>query len=237
MRNSQTLTVIKQARMESKRSTSTALGQNEAEGILHLVNRFYEWLWFDYNWPFLKIWADKAILAGEYRYDCPAEIDLERIEQVYTSHGGKWIPVDRGISPMTYNESNVENDERTEPILRWDIREVDGSTPQIVVWPLPSANTTLRIVGRRKFVRLVNQTDVCRLDDILVSMFAGAQLAAGDERKDAQSILEAAKKHYNTLKFGYDKTPNSKFNFRGTPAPVDHSKIEIRVAEAHTNTT
>lgn len=235
MRNKQFQEIVEKVRLESFRSTSTALGQNEEAHIKHFVNRFYEWLFFDYNWPFLKIPdADKAILAGSFKYDPPASIDLERIEKVDVLYGGVWQPVERGISMDEYNQMSPEDNERFDPILKYDIWWT-GSAPQIIVWPRPASATTLRFQGRKAFMRLVSNTDICLLDDTLIALFCAAELLAQDENPRAEAVLTAARQRYNILKFGYDKNRGSKFNLQGQPPAKDYSKFEIRVAHVEEN--
>ncbi len=231
MRSQQFQTIVLKTRRLSYRATSAALGQNEEEHIKELVNQYYEFFYFDHNWPFLKVLdADIAITAGEYEYDVPESIDLERIEKVDVLFGDIWQPVDRGITMDEYNQMSPEDNERFDPVLKYDIQWT-GSAAQIAVWPKPASATTLRLQGRKKFERLVTNTDICLLDDALIAGYAAADLLLGDEDPRAQNTLARSQKHYNTLKFGLNKNRNSKFSLRGQPPQKDYSNIEIRVAQ------
>lgn len=229
--------LLESVRYETGRSASTTLGQNEAEALKHRINRAYEFFWFDHEWAFLKIMdADKAVTAGVYEIDPPTEIDLERIEKVAVDYGGTWHPLERGIDTELYNIQDSEDNERSEPIERYDIQWT-GSAPQIVLWPRPSVDTTVRFQGRKAFAKLVNDSDVCLLDDQLIYMHVAAELLAKQESPDAGTMATAAGRRYNVLKYGLTKNRNSKFNLAGKN-PQDKSmrgRGDVRVAVAPTS--
>lgn len=234
MRSRTLAQILESVRLESGRSNSTTLGVSEEPALKQRINRVYEFFWFDYNWPFLKIMdADKAVSAGVYKFDPPTSIDLERLEKVAVKHGDIWLPVEKGISTELYNALDSESDERSEPIENYDIQWT-GSAPQVVVWPRPSANTTVRFQGRKAFARLVNNSDVCLLDDQLIYLHVAAELLEKAESPDAKSVAQAARRRYNVLKFGFDKNRNSKFNLAGAGSvePSKRGQGEVRVAIA-----
>lgn len=224
--------ILESVRLETSRSSSTALGVNEESALKHRINRLYEFFWFDYNWPFLKIMdADKAVSAGTYKIDLPTSIDLERIEKVAVRYGDIWRPVEKGLTTEMYNALDSEADERSEPIENYDLQWT-GSAPQIVLWPRPSRDTTVRFQGRKAFAKLVNNSDVCLLDDQLIYMYAAAELLTKFESADATSAAQAALRRYNNLKFGYDKQRNSSFSLSGQRTASKRGQGEVRVAIA-----
>lgn len=234
MRGQQFGDILEGLRLESKRSASTALGLNEAPALKRMINRLYEFFWFDYNWSFLKIMnADKAVSAGVFMIDPPTTIDLERIEKVAVRFGNIWRPVARGITTELYNAMDSDLDVRSEPIENYDIQWT-GSESQIVLWPRPSTDTTLRFQGRVKFSKMVDDSDTCLLDDQLIILFGAAELLAEAENPKAPSVANAAQRLYNTLKYQDTKNRNSKFNLGGSdtvPAST-RGEPEIRVAIA-----
>lgn len=234
MRNRQFGDILQDLRLESKRSASAQLGVSEEDALKRKINRLYEFFWFDYKWPFLKIMdADKAVSAGVFKFDPPASIDLERIEKVAVRYSNIWAPVTRGLTTEMYNALDSDADERSEPIENYDI-QFTGTNPQIVVWPRPSQNTTVRFQGRRKFQKLVNSSDICYLDDNLIIMHGAAELLASAEDPTAQAVANAAKQLYNTQKYNWDKTRNSNFSLGGAGLiePAKRGEPEVRVAIA-----
>lgn len=344
--------VLESVRLESGRSASTTLGLNEEPALKQRINRLYEFFWFDYNWPFLKIMdADVAVLAGTYKFNPPASIDLERIDKVAVRFSSLWRPVNKGIMTEMYNALDSEADQRSEPIENYDLMQTGATTaevlatgsftvtggtasagvnkvsavlvngvdilgaavdwvtshtataaalaaqintfasspnyiassagaivnivaitgsgatpnafvvsptvagdvtvgsvvnmaggvtaassgvPQIVVWPRPIRDTTVRFQGWRAFSKLVNNADVMLLDDQLIYLHATAELLAKAESSEAPAVAAAARKRYNTLKFGYDKNRNSSFSLAGQrdPVPPHRGEPEIRIAIA-----
>lgn len=234
MRNQQFVDILEGLRLESKRSGSTQLGQNEAPALKRMLNRLYEFFWFDYKWPFLKIMdADKAVLAGVYKFDPPTSIDIERIEKVAVRFGDVWMPLERGLTTEMYNALDSEADERSEPATHYDIQWT-GSAPQIVIYPRPSRDVTVRFQGRKKFVRMVNDSDLCLLDDQILILYGAAELLASAEDPKANAVASAAQKYYNTQKYNWDKNRNSSFSLAGADAiePSHRGQPEVRVAIA-----
>jgi hypothetical protein len=226
--------LLESVRLESGRSSSTTLGQNEEPALKQRINRIYEFFWFDHSWPHLKIMdADKSVAAGVYEFDPPTAIDLETIEKVACRFGDKWHPMGRGINTELYNALDSEADERSFPIENYDI-QYTGAAAQIVVWPRPSQDTTVRFQGRRAFAKLVNGSDVCYLDDQIIYLHAAAELLAKAEDPMAESMASAARRRLNIMKYGLGKNRNSKFNLGGQQSvePSKRGQGEVRVAIA-----
>lgn len=224
--------LLESVRLESGRSASTSLGQNEEPALKQRINRVYEFFWLEYNWNHLKIMdADKAVSAGVYKIDAPTSIDLERLEKVSCKYGDIWHPIERGITTELYNALDSEADERSEPIENYDIQWT-GSAPQVVLWPRPTADTTVRFQGYKAFARLVNGSDVCLLDDMLIYLHVAAELLAKAEDPVAEAVAQAARRRLNVLKFGFSKNRNSKFNLAGLQStePSRRGQGDVRVA-------
>lgn len=210
--------LLESVRLESGRSSSTTLGQNEAPALIQRINRVYEYFWFDHDWPHLKIMtSDVTVAAEDYQIDPPTDIDLERIEKVACLYNSNWTPVDRGITTEIYNILDSENSETLMPIRRYDIQWV-SSKPQIVLWPSPSEETTLRFQGRKAFTRLVETSDVCLLDDQLIYLHVAAELLAKEGDPSAKSVASAAAKRYNIVKYGLNRNRDSKTSLGGAQA-------------------
>ena len=83
------------------------------------------------------------------------------------------------------------------PIQHWDIREDDeASAERIEVWPVPSAEDTFWITGKRNLTAFTADSDTCDLDDQLLVMTAAAELLARSDKKDGEAKAAAAKLRY-----------------------------------------
>lgn len=197
----------------SRSNTAGGSGVADFNQLGQVLNRHYESLYADYDWPHLRVTFDRiALAAGQRYYDFPATIDYERIEQVVVWQNGKPIPIDRGIELNDYAAYSSEDNQRADPAQKWDVRNT-GTKEQIEIWPLPASNAlSVQIVGIKKFVRLVNDSDKCLLDDQLVVLFAAAEIAAGQEGADAPAKLSAANRLYMRLR-GRTKSDSKTYSF------------------------
>lgn len=200
-RGNQFLELIEDLKADVGRSSDTSVGTDDLPVLKRQINRWYEALWYNYDWPFLKQTFDKdALSAGEQYYDYPDGLDLERIEEVIIWFNNIPYRPERGISVLDYATWDPANDERSDPVLKWDIRLTDDGE-QIEVWPLPSSNSQyIQFVGYKQFATLVNDSDICYLDDTLVVSFAAAQILKRQKSEDAADMLAFANKHLNTLR-------------------------------------
>lgn len=209
MRGSQFLTMVTMLRDELGRTTDVAVSTGDVASLKRTINRNYEALYADYDWPHLRQFATIPLLQGERYYDppsvpsdpdIPAPMDYDRIEEIAVRWSGLSYPVERGIDANDYNSIDSEEDERNGPVLKWDVR-FTGDAEQIEVWPIPDTNDQkLHFTGFRKFTRLVNDGDICLLDDNLVVLFSAAELLARQESKDAGAKASAAQALYSRLK-------------------------------------
>lgn len=165
-----------------------------------------KWLALRYAWTFLKKEADVTLAAGDRYYDFPqvssADVfDLGRPITVHCEFQDRWTRVIYGITPDLYNYLNPANDERSDPVSRWQFYLPD--TLQFEVWPLPSAEMTIRFSGQMVVPPLVVGTDTAVLDDILIAQFTAAKLAARLKQADAAALLAQAKETLLELRSGY----------------------------------
>ncbi len=194
--------LVTMLRNEAGRSnTAGSAGLADYGQLKQLLNKHYETLYADYDWPHLRqVFARISLSAGERYYNVPPGLDYERIERIVVWDGGRPIPIERGIDYEEYSIFSSEDNNRSGPVSKWDIR-FTGTIEQIEVWPMPSDNVqTLQITGFRKFTRLIADADVCRLDDMLVVGFAAGELIAKQDPKEAQATLAAAQTLYDKLR-------------------------------------
>lgn len=169
-------------------------GLNAIENKKYALRNTYQWLYDEYDWPFLNIFVDEQLKAGQRIYSFDRRLNYEEISKTEVAWNGEWLPVPHGIGAVEYSTRKI--DEREDPVRRWQVR-ADG---QYEVWPTPLTDGVLRQHGVRKFTPLVNENDVCELDDLLVVLFTAARLQAKAGSKDAQATLSMAQARLNRLR-------------------------------------
>jgi hypothetical protein len=162
------------------------------------MQRVQRMLWQDFAWPQLRERFDVPLAAGQRYYDLPVGLDLERVEEAVVSWAGDWHPLDRGIGAPEWSIYDPEQNERTDPALRWEARP----NGQIEVWPLPATDNSqvLRFTGTKALGVFVEPGDTCTLDRDLIVLSAAAEIAK--DQGDAQRLAARAKRLYDRLKMG-----------------------------------
>lgn len=171
-------------RNELARSASVAVGVDDVPRLNHHLNRAYASRFDKHEWPFLRRTFDPVVLsAGQRYYDFPAELDYERVERAWVWWSNDPTPIYRGISVDDYSAYDPAANQRSEPVMKWDVRSI-GDTTQFEVWPLPSSNaTSITFLGNRKLDKLVDDIDVCLLDDWMIVLDAAAAIEKDPERR------------------------------------------------------
>jgi len=216
--------LLTRLREECGHSVNPAQGQNTESQHKRLLQRTQIFLWQDYAWNHLKVWREEVLQAGQRYYTFDPELDYERIEEVAVYYAGQWRPVEYGISLRHYNISDPDDNEREDPVRRW--QKFEGN--QYEVWPVPLSEGKLRFRGVRNLRPLVADSDQADIDDELIVLFAAAELLARQKSPDAQLKLDLAGRRYNKLKGANSKSdmfimgggPPSSFNeyqMRGAP--------------------
>ena len=230
MRNSQFLTLVTMLRNELRRSGDASVSESDLDSLRRVINRNYEILYADYDWPVLRrVYPSVPMQAGLYLYDFPDDLDPERVEAVVCWFNGQPEPVERGIGFDEYAIHDTEDDDRSSPVQKWDLRSVDPASVQYEVWPIPDGSPTyVQMRGYRKFARLVNDIDRCLLDDNLVVAFAAAELLASQGSEDADSKLQAARTLYNRIRARM-KGAGARYTLLGDQAKTKPSEVVVRV--------
>lgn len=182
-RGKQFTQLIAGVKAELRRNNDPGVRASDLSAIQQAVQRAYEDLYDEYDWPHLRAIFDAVPLsAGQRFYDYPDELDFDRIEQVRVWFNEQPFRVERGIDLDDYATYNSEADTpaRADPVLKWDVRDVDDAT-QLEVWPIPSSDDqTIQFIGIKKFAQLVDDADLCRLDDKLVILRAALVLETNE---------------------------------------------------------
>lgn len=191
--------LITALRSELGRSTDPASSPADLPQLKQVLNRNYESLYDAYDWPFLTKWfAPFGLNEGERYYDFPTGVDLDRMETIVGWWNGMATPLTRGIGIDQFNITNSEDDERADPVERWDVHAT-ATHEQIEVWPIPnSGGQTIQIRGRIKFAALVDEADLCLLDDHLVVLTSAVELMP--LKSNIQAKLAAAQARLGVVK-------------------------------------
>lgn len=201
MRRKQFVQLIADLRAELGKSTDPAVGVADLPSLKQTLARAYETIYDDFDWPHLRrIFAKKVLNAGQQYYDFPADTDYDRVERVVVWQGNIPIPAERGIDFEEYAVFDSTQDVRADPVQKWDVRDVDGHE-MLEVWPIPASNGySIQFRGKRRFQPLVNDADLCLIDDQLVVLTAAVELAPRGKLADAQLKLAALQSRYNRMK-------------------------------------
>ncbi|MEP3248043.1 MAG: hypothetical protein ABJN40_06010 [Sneathiella sp.] len=199
-RNRQLIQLIDELRAEAGQAVSSSVGVDKIPALKQIIRRTQETLYDDFDWPHLRIQPVKQLSAGQRYYDLPANMDYERIEEVVVWYSGHPHPLVREITFSDYSQYDSEEGERSEPALKWDIRDT-GAGEQIEIWPVPSSNSSkLQFKGLRRLGGLIDDSDTADLDNHLIVLFAAAEILSRQKSPDAQAKLAAANSRYAKLK-------------------------------------
>lgn len=191
--------VVEAVRKEARLSTNTSRGTDSLENIKQLVKRHYYTLAEEFDWQHLNVLRDdnaarKVMQDGLRFYDFPASINVQKIERAWVRHSGVWLPLTYGITHRDYSISDPEDSEEADPVQKWRFH---GGT-QFEVWPMPATNGTadgdgeVAFEGQKIVTQLTADADRLDMDDILVALFAAAEILAGNGQKDAAAVKAAA---------------------------------------------
>jgi len=222
-------------REELGRSGDVSIGVDDLPILNQAINRVYQLLYLQHDWPFLRrVFPKISLSAGQRLYGFPTDLNIERVEEVVVWQNGLPTPVVRGIAFDEYAEfdSEATTPERADPVLAWDVRDSSG-TPQIEVWPIPTANDQdLQIIGIRSLSKLVNDADIVLLDDNLVVLFAAARILARQKSEDAPIGQAEAAAFFQILKGRSSKGGSRRTRIGAGPSPHEsppRSRATVRI--------
>lgn len=211
-------------RAECRMSTDSIVGQSSNPALKVLLRRTQEILYDKWDWPHLDgVWFDKTLSAGQRYYDFPSGLNYERATTASVLFGGLWTPLGHGFGTAQYNQYNSDNDERSDPVLKWRI--YSGS--QFEVWPIPAVAGTIRFTGSQGLGSFDQDSDVCVLDGTMIVLFAAAEVLADKPR--GKVLLAQAGDRFETMKA---RSQNASGAFRPGSAHIDSRRpreIVVRV--------
>lgn len=220
--------LVADLRIEARYDPDPALSRNMKALLERTLITTQEFLYDEFDWPFLQVYRDINLEAGSRYYDFPADMNLERVQQVDVYYSGDWRPVDRHIDLQHYNAHDSDHNERTDPVLKWDIADL-GQGPQLEVWPLPASPSILRITGIRNLGPMVNDEDRADLDDMMIVLYAAGEMLASSDKDLSAVKLQKAKARRDTMQGRTTKTRTNRFSLGGTP-PQCNTEERVRVA-------
>lgn len=220
--------LVEKLRDECGTSSNSSRGADNLAYLQRLIARTYEFLVDEADWTFLRVDKDEAtkeLEAGSRYYDFPTAMDLKYTVNAEVFWGNVWLPIDYGISSADYNQISPELNQRADPVCKWQIK----NDRQFEVWPMPASNgsvatvagvTTyegplLRFSGRKQPEQLTDDTSRADMDDLLIVLYAAAEVLAKKSQKDADLKLAAAKQRMVQMKSRY----------------IDRNKVRIGMAE------
>lgn len=215
--------LVTKTRIAARYDANPALSQNMVPLIQQTISDVQERLYDEFDWPFLKVVRTKQLAPGQRYYDFPEDLNLERVTSVEVRYGGLWLPLHRGISNDELNNCDSDNDQRRDPVARWDV-SYTGPVEQMEVWPLPATFYELRITGIRKLKPLVQASDMADLDDQLIVCYAAGELLGGAKNELAQAKFAQGKKRLETLRGRVSKRTRSGFRLGGGADDCDNPR-------------
>lgn len=198
-RNKQLLELVAQLRAETGRTQKVSVGVDELDNLKEVLRRTQEVLYDDYEWPHLRVQDTVTLANGQRYYDLPVNLNFDRIQQVKFKYNNVYTYLERGIDFDDYSIFDSNNDERSSPTLKWDIRNT-GSGEQLEFWPIPNGVDSVYFLGTKKLGNLIEENDTADLDDRLIVLFAAAEMLARQKSADASTKQQAANNRLLTLR-------------------------------------
>ncbi|MFA5897861.1 MAG: hypothetical protein WC829_01985 [Hyphomicrobium sp.] len=210
------LKLLEMYRGECRLSLNVAHNTQQRDQQIAHIQRTQEWLWEDFDWPLLRVERKITLQAGQYLYNPPSDMKIDRIQKIEVYESNAYIPLCAGIDAEHYTSHSTELDERDWPVRRWRINESE----QIEVWPIPDADGsavtfdgTLKLTGIKNLPALIEDTDTAALDDRLIILFCASEVLQSTGAKDAADKRNMANARY--MKLRGHQTPRKKFTMFG----------------------
>lgn len=198
--------IIEATLSEASLSTNTSRGTDRREHVKQVIRRHYSLLLEEYDWEHLKLKRDDSqgqvlTQAGLRNYNFPAALNPMKIDELWIKWGSSWHKADYGIDIAHYNGDDSDEDQRTDPVLRWSRWGDD----QFEVHPLPASDgVEMRFVGQKLGEMLVADGSRADIDDIVLYLRSAATILAESGQKDAsQEKLSAAGARLSAVRAGY----------------------------------
>lgn len=229
MRGQQLSRILADLRVAIGRSSDATLGVDDAERLKAVIRRIQDELYEAYTWPFLRqVFPRIPLYAGQRYFDMPDLLNVDRIETTAVWWNNLPTEIHRGIGFDEYATFDSENDVRSDPALRWDVRSIDNKD-NIEIWPVPASSVqTLQFTGIRKLRPLRDDNDVADLDDNLIVLTAAVELHADPNK--AAMLEKKAGALFGRLKAGANAGSSDIRLGMGSTRAVDRGRAVVRIA-------
>jgi len=175
------------AEMDETISPANVANQNQ------VLNNQQKFLVNQHAYLLGKVRAEVPLTTGTQYYALPSGIDMDRLDQpVFTNVSNFRYRVGYGIGQDEYNYWDSSRGLKATPVMKWD-RLLIGGVKQIEVWPIPLVPQTLMFSGAALLTDMVNDSDTCVIDDLVLVLFTAAEMQARQQAGDTQAKLEKAK--------------------------------------------
>ena len=195
-------------RAEVSQSLNTAQGVNAQGQYDMALDRVQKELWESYEWPHLSYYTNLTLQDGQQLYDYPVDMPFDYIVKAYVQSGTTdWTPISFGIGLEDYEQYGGETG-KSWPPQKWANRPlvtggVTNPIGKLEIWPIPNQNGSLRFKGQAPCNPLVLDTDRAVLDDVLITLFAAAEILAAQKAENASMKLQKAnqflRRHFANL--------------------------------------
>lgn len=223
--------LIDDLRAEARLSQNPAHNAQARDAQMRQLQRVQEWLWADFTWPHLRVERQIPIVTGQRYYDLPDDLDVDRVEKAEIFASGTWVPLYGGIDGRHYAAFNSDLDQRSWPPRAWKL----GEGNDIELWPISDQDSAadtregyLKLTGIRRLKPLIADGDRADLDDIMLVLYAAAEILAAAGSKDAQLKLDQANRRYARLRGNL--TPRQSFQMFGVSRHCGPRSENTRVA-------
>lgn len=232
MRGATLAQMVNDLRIEARYDPDPALSVNIVPLLRRTLVRTQEFLYDEFDWPFLRVTRDIDLEAGSRYYDFPDDLNLERVQKMDVLYGDQWRPVTRRIDITAYNAQDSDTDQRNDPVQLWDVIDT-GDAPQIEVWPIPATAGRIRLTGIRSLAPLVEDSDRADLDDMMLVLYAAGELLAAAKDDLAEVKFSQGKARRETMQGRSTKTRHNRFSLGGCqPEPDEHERVTVAYARA-----
>lgn len=218
--------LVEMVRAEAGHSLAVSQGLNSEETIKQLIRRAEEELWSAFEWPKLETRWDIDIHFDQYEYPFPAKLQYEQIKKVYWCNKGghEWFPVKFGLpEDAILPNGAIATYESGPRVYLWGIYfNTTANESRIRVWPNPSTDGTMRLVGQGALNPIIADDDYCTLDANLIVLRVASRLLARAKAADAEMVDQSFQRHLQKVqaRMNSDKQKVSTLGF-------------TRIAEAH----
>lgn len=129
-----------------------------------------------HDWPGSRIDEVIQLQPGVRDYR-PTTVALNRVRRAWwMTAGGTTAELCRGIDVEQYAARDSFNDERDDPPMRWDVRDLAGA-PALEIWPVPLTNLyRVYLRATAPVPELVDDDDVSVVDGIALAMLAASSV-------------------------------------------------------------